>query len=263
MKKISLLLVCIMLASLIHGCACKHQYSEATCLEPSKCELCGETQGEALGHEYSEATCDKPSSCSRCNSTIGTTLPHKYKDATCTDPKKCKFCGKTSGASLGHKFKDATCSEPKKCSVCGYKSGNALGHNFNGATCTTCGTRNPRYDELKTLLNELYTDMNYIYKYNGLIENSISLLNITSSSTRKQSYCEDIRDNIINIEECLVRIREECNGVVELKPLYDMCFIDVPEFSGTFASYENRANLYKVKASRVISTYNALYSVYK
>jgi len=36
----------------------EHDWSDATCTEPSKCE-CGETQGEALGHDYAEGVCTR------------------------------------------------------------------------------------------------------------------------------------------------------------------------------------------------------------
>ena len=252
-----------MMACMLQGCACKHQYKAATCTEPSKCELCGETQGVELGHDFSAATCTTPSTCRRCNITTGTTLNHKYKEATCSSPKKCTSCGQTVGTSLSHNYSEATCTTAKKCKVCGNTSGSALGHNFNGATCLTCGAKNPRYEELKTILSEMSHDVSYVSSYVGTINTSITLLNNATTSSRKQAYCEDIRDDIISIEKCLSRIREKCLGVKELETLYEMTIIEVPEFSGTFSSYKNKANYYKVQADHVVSMYNACCNTYK
>ena len=59
-----------------------HDWSEATCTEPAKCE-CGETQGEALGHTWAEATCTEPKTCSACGATEGEALGHEYVDGKC------------------------------------------------------------------------------------------------------------------------------------------------------------------------------------
>lgn len=44
----------------------EHEWTEATCTEPKKCTVCGETEGSALGHDYSEKTFFKSGVCSRC-----------------------------------------------------------------------------------------------------------------------------------------------------------------------------------------------------
>ena len=44
------LATCVFLA----GCACKHDWKDATCTEPKVCEKCGETEGDALGHSWGE-----------------------------------------------------------------------------------------------------------------------------------------------------------------------------------------------------------------
>lgn len=41
-----------MLAVLLTGCGCEHEWAEATCRTPKTCNLCRETEGEALGHTW-------------------------------------------------------------------------------------------------------------------------------------------------------------------------------------------------------------------
>lgn len=60
-----------MLVVLLTGCACQHEWTEATCLIPKTCNLCQETEGVALGHIWGDATYDTPKTCSRCDTTEG------------------------------------------------------------------------------------------------------------------------------------------------------------------------------------------------
>ena len=123
-----------------------HQWSEADCVSPKKCDLCGETQGKALGHKWEEAKCDSPKTCSVCGETEGAALGHKWDEATCTSPKTCSVCGATEGDALGHKWVEATCDTPKTCSVCGETEGEKLGHKVDvwelvkDATCAEEGS---------------------------------------------------------------------------------------------------------------------------
>lgn len=119
---------------------CEHVYTEATCVEPAFCTVCGEVNGEALGHTLSEATCTTPAVCSVCGETVGETLAHSYSAATCAAPATCSVCGATDGEALGHNFSEATCTTPATCSVCGATNGGAKGHSFSGATCVTPAT---------------------------------------------------------------------------------------------------------------------------
>ena len=89
MKKIlSVFLIIFLLASLMSGCGCKHEWEDATCEAPETCENCGKTRGE--------------------------TGSHKWKDATCAKPKTCKYCDKTKGKPLGHDWQDGKCTRCKK-----------------------------------------------------------------------------------------------------------------------------------------------------
>lgn len=91
MKKhqiVRLLLVLTLLATLLVGCGCKHEWKDANCKEPKTCELCGETEGEK-------------------------TTEHKWEDATTEAPKTCTVCGKTEGEKINtdSRFKTAACKE--------------------------------------------------------------------------------------------------------------------------------------------------------
>lgn len=39
--------------------ACVHAYTDADCLSPKTCTLCGATRGKALGHDYTEGVCNR------------------------------------------------------------------------------------------------------------------------------------------------------------------------------------------------------------
>lgn len=115
---------------------CEHNYTQADCILPETCLLCGETRGEALGHDYADATCTKPETCLLCGETRGEALGHDYADATCTKPETCRRCGDTRGKKLGHIVNDEpTCTEPAHCECCGAAVKKALGHDFTDASC--------------------------------------------------------------------------------------------------------------------------------
>lgn len=77
MKKILSILLCVLLCLCLTACRsnddnridgtsnitdstpCSHMYSSATCTEPQKCRMCGETKGNALGHSTSTGTCTR------------------------------------------------------------------------------------------------------------------------------------------------------------------------------------------------------------
>ena len=105
MKKITIILYCILCTSVITGCNNKN-----------KCER--------KGHDFTEATCTTPQTCKVCNETKGDTLEHSFLNATCTTPQTCALCGVTKGDALGHSYLEATFTTPKTCKVCGETSGN-------------------------------------------------------------------------------------------------------------------------------------------
>ena len=117
----------VMLAVLLTGCTCEHEWAEATCLTPKTCNLCQETEGEALGHSWTDATCAAPKTCTVCGETAGEPLSnHTWEEATCAAPKTCEICGKTEGEMLTHIWKEANYQEPKTCTECGVTEGEPL-----------------------------------------------------------------------------------------------------------------------------------------
>lgn len=87
-RMVSLLLVLTLMAALLVGCACKHEWKDANCKEPKTCTLCGETEGEK-------------------------TTEHKWEDATTEAPKTCAVCGATEGEKINtdSRFKTAACKD--------------------------------------------------------------------------------------------------------------------------------------------------------
>ena len=175
MKRVSIVLLGILLCVLLAGCKCEHEWAEATCTEPKTCTKCKETEGEPLGHNWKAATCEEPETCTRCGEQQGELADHKWKEATCEEPETCTVCGKTQGTAKGHTWKAATCTVPKTCSVCGKTEGEALGHTpgevemgepdyvlatvWLNTKCTVCGEIEDR--ELKGL-KYLYEDGKFI-----------------------------------------------------------------------------------------------------
>ena len=96
----ALFLIVTLSAVLLAGCACQHEWEEATCLTPKTCTLCQATEGEALGHSWEEATCAVPKTCATCGETEGEPRPHTWVEANYQDPKMCTGCGTTEGEPL-------------------------------------------------------------------------------------------------------------------------------------------------------------------
>lgn len=89
-----------MLAVLLTGCGCEHEWAEATCRTPKTCNLCRETEGEALGHTWAEVTCAAPKTCTACGETEGEALPHRWVEANYQEPQTCSECGAIEGEPL-------------------------------------------------------------------------------------------------------------------------------------------------------------------
>ena len=79
MKRVSIVLLGILLCVLLAGCKCEHEWAEATCTEPKTCTKCKETEGEPLGHNWKAATCEEPETCMRCGEKRGTAKGHGKK----------------------------------------------------------------------------------------------------------------------------------------------------------------------------------------
>lgn len=88
-SKKQLILTVILLAivlTLFSGCGNdtsaephEHKWSDATCTDPKICEVCGETEGNAVGHDFTEADCDSPKTCRICNETEGEAIGHDWQ----------------------------------------------------------------------------------------------------------------------------------------------------------------------------------------
>ena len=124
---------------------CEHTGGEANCMEPARCEKCGEPYGEKNPnrHEYTRKyACDNATHVERCKCgvIIGAPEPHTWENGWCTE---CYYGCRHIGGT-------ATCTEEAICENCGERYGNAKGHTFGGwikdATghwhaCVDCGEK--------------------------------------------------------------------------------------------------------------------------
>lgn len=133
------LILGIILLMFLTSCGCKHEWKDATCMEPKTCTKCGKTEGNNRRHEW--------------------------KDATCIEPKTCTLCGETKGNSLGpvgHKFEVGktivmpTCTEKGMrevvCSVCGGKITETISakHQYKDGYCVVCFAEDPELVAIKS-----------------------------------------------------------------------------------------------------------------
>ena len=117
-----------------------HIYSNATCIAPKKCNICSQTEGDALGHSWVDATCTNPKTCSVCSKTTGSPSSHHYADGKCTmcekadpsDPRNIIVWIPTNGGAKYHSY--SSCSNmknPQKVTLA-----YAREHGFQG--CARC-----------------------------------------------------------------------------------------------------------------------------
>ena len=166
-KGVFSLILGIILLMFLTSCGCRHEWKDATCMEPKTCTKCGKTEGNNLGgHEWKDATCMEPKTCTKCGKTEGNNLGgHEWKDATCVEPKTCTECGETEGNSLGpvgHKFGVGktivmpTCTEKGVrevvCSVCGGKITETISakHQYKDGYCVVCFAEDPELVAIKS-----------------------------------------------------------------------------------------------------------------
>lgn len=83
-KYLSILLLIALLASLLAGCGCDHEWEDATCEEPETCTECGKTRGEPDDHKWKAADCENPKTCKYCKKTKGKALGHDWQNDVCT-----------------------------------------------------------------------------------------------------------------------------------------------------------------------------------
>ena len=148
------------------GCACEHDWQEASCSTPRLCTLCGEIEGEIAGHSWQEASCTTPRTCVACGKAEGATLPHTWQAATCTQPKTCDTCGVTEGKPLNHEMTVATCTEAAKCKLCGASDGEKLAHSYEQKVETVASCRyDGRIRYTCTVCRDAYTETYAAPKY--------------------------------------------------------------------------------------------------
>lgn len=88
-KKLNLLTILLLLAALLAGCACEHEWQASTCLAPRTCIRCGETQGKVRAHDWGSTACNAPEPCTVCGTMEGMELTHEWRE----DCKICIHCG--------------------------------------------------------------------------------------------------------------------------------------------------------------------------
>ena len=84
-KKCAGALSALILAILLTGCGCDHEWQRATCQEPRTCNRCGETEGKIRSHEWASTDCRAPEGCIVCGTLEGIELTHEWQ-------KDCKIC---------------------------------------------------------------------------------------------------------------------------------------------------------------------------
>lgn len=137
MKKLTMLLLALMLVVVLAACGCEHEFGAADCVNPATCTLCGETEGTPLGHVWMAATCDAPKTCEVCGTAEGEAKGHAMVEATCEEAKHCENCNLTEGEALGHVWLDATTEDPKTCEVCALTEGERIITDFRFTTDAT------------------------------------------------------------------------------------------------------------------------------
>jgi len=117
-KSITIILSFLLCLLSLSGCSCKHDWTDADCLNPKTCNLCNITEGEAIGHNWSAATCETPEICANCGETKGEAIGHQWAAATCETPETCNACGKTQGEIPDHDFGSWTIDGDTMSRIC-------------------------------------------------------------------------------------------------------------------------------------------------
>ena len=141
-----------------------HDLTEATCITPKTCNLCGEIEGEALGHDMTDATCMTPADCKNGCGYNGfaehSTGAEGDRAPTCYAPAYCSVCDSIYGGAddSAHDMIAATCTEAARCAneECIYTEGEPLGHSTTAeddyaANCISrayCSVCRQKYGEI-------------------------------------------------------------------------------------------------------------------
>lgn len=87
--KLKVFLCLVFTMALLTGCACSHQWQEATCMAPKTCSRCGETEGKIRSHKWGNTDCSSAEGCIFCGTMEGIELSHQYP----ADSRICIHCG--------------------------------------------------------------------------------------------------------------------------------------------------------------------------
>lgn len=190
------------------GMCVEHHFSEADCINPETCEICGKIQGNPKGHAW--------------------------KEADCVNPEKCEVCGMTQGVSLGHSWADATCSNPKECTVCHLTNGEPLGHITRLGKCSRCG------EFQKELFDEFMLIRQYADSATQYVESANNEINEKSMSSLSNAYraCLSMCGYYESAKAEYKKAYDSCGSYVEfaeikklLKGLIDNCPTTTPSYS--------------------------------
>lgn len=172
----------------VDGEANGHTWKPATCTSPVTCDTCGQTDGDPIAHSWKKATCTTPSTCEYCGQTDGTTIDHNWRDATCTAAATCIVCGKTKGSAAEHKWKSATCTTPKTCKVCGKTKGSTTAHQYSKGKCSTCGDKDPSYDDASSSMVWIPTNGGKKYHSHSGCSNMKNPQKVSLSKAKKLGF---------------------------------------------------------------------------
>ena len=96
---------------------------DGNCTTEVVCSVCKKVVISANeDHTWTDATCVAPKTCSVCGTTEGEVAGHNWSDATCTTAKVCGTCGETEGEALDHNWDDGKITTVPSCTVPGVKT---------------------------------------------------------------------------------------------------------------------------------------------
>lgn len=153
----------LVLALLLAGCGCEHNWQLQDCTKPMLCSKCGKEGETVPGHDFAAATCEVAKTCSVCGEQEGAALGHSWQAATCETAETCSVCGKQEGVALGHSWQGATCETAEICMVCTQTREPALGHNMQTWTpenntmsrlCKRCGYEQRAQKDVDVMLRD-------------------------------------------------------------------------------------------------------------
>ncbi|MBQ3101206.1 MAG: S-layer homology domain-containing protein [Clostridia bacterium] len=120
-----------------------HDFADRPCSESVKCSRCDEIS-PAKEHNFSKATCTEPSVCLNCGIENAPAKGHYMLPATYALPARCQVCGYTDGTAIAHthKFAGMTCEGRGVCLLC-RKFCAPLGHTTSNGYCSREGCGKP------------------------------------------------------------------------------------------------------------------------